>query len=83
MIIGLLKTILILAVFYLLAKLLGKVLFPSASKNKFRQNNQSNYDRKKEGDVTIHHNKKDKKLFDKDSGEYVDYEDVEEDDKEK
>ena len=43
-------------------------------------NNQKNNPKKKEGDITIHFDKQtDKKLFDENSGEYVDYEDVGED----
>ena len=75
MIIGLFRTILILIIIYLLVKLVARFLFPSSS-------NKSTGDipRKKEGDITIHFDKRtDKKMFDKDSGEYVDYEDVDED----
>ena len=56
-------------------KLVAKFLFPSSSKR-----STSNIPKKKEGDITIHFdNRTDKKMFDKDSGEYVDYEDVDED----
>ena len=75
MIIGLFRTILILIIIYLLVKLVARFLFPSSS-------NKSTGDipRKKEGDITIHFDKRtDKKMFDKNSGEYVDYEDVDED----
>ena len=75
MIIGLFRTILILIIFYLLVKLVAKALFPPSS-NK----STNNIPKKKEGDITIHFdNRTGKKIFDKDSGEYVDYEDVEED----
>lgn len=43
-------------------------------------NNRNNNQKKKEGDITIHFDKRtDKKMFGKDSGEYVDYEDVDKD----
>ena len=75
MIIGLLRTILILIVFYFVVKLVAKFLFPPSSNN-----STNNIPKRKEGDITIHFdNRKDKKMFDKDSGEYVDYEDVDED----
>jgi hypothetical protein len=74
MIIGLFRTILILIIFYFLVKVVAKFLFPSSS-NK----STNNIPKRKEGDVTIHFdNRKDKKLFDKDTGEYIDYEDVDE-----
>ena len=42
-------------------------------------NSTNNIPKRKEGDITIHFdNRTDKKVFDKDSGEYVDYEDVDE-----
>ena len=77
MIIGLFRTILILIIIYLLVKLVTKVLFPPSS-----DRSTNNIPKKKEGDITIHFdNRKGKKMFDKDSGEYVDYEDVDEDEK--
>ena len=43
-------------------------------------NNRNNNPKKKEGDITIHFDKRtDKKMFGKDSGEYIDYEDVDKD----
>ncbi len=75
MIIGLFRTILIIIVFYFVVKLLVKFLFPPSS-NK----STNNIPKKKEGDITIHFDKRtDKKMFGKDSGEYVDYEDVDKD----
>ncbi len=74
MIIGLFRTILVLIIIYLLVKLVRKALFPSSSNN-----STNNIPKRKEGDITIHFdNRTDKKVFDKDSGEYVDYEDVDE-----
>ena len=74
MIIGLFRTILVLIIIYLLVKLVGKVLFPPSSGR-----STNNPPKRKEGDITIHFdNRTDKKMFDKDSGEYVDYEDVDE-----
>lgn len=74
MIIGLFRTILILVIIYLLVKLVGKVLFPPSSDNSAK-----NRVKKKEGDVTIYYdNRTNKKIFDQNSGEYVDYEDVDE-----
>jgi hypothetical protein len=79
MIIGLLRTILIIIVFYLVVKLLTRLLFPP-SRNNSTMNNRNNKPKKKEGDITIHFDKRtDKKMFGKDSGEYVDYEDVDKD----
>jgi len=76
MIIGLFRTILILIIIYLLVKLVAKVLFPPSS-NK----STNNITKKKEGDITIHFdNRTGKKMFDKDSGEYIDYENVEDED---
>ena len=75
MIIGLFRTILILIILYFLVKFLGRLLFPPSSNNSSK-----NIPKRKEGDVTIHFDKRtDKKMFNKDSGEYVDYEDVDED----
>ena len=75
MIIGLFRTILILIIIYLLVKLVGKVLFPPSSGRSTQSNT-----KKKEGDITIHYdNRTGKKMFNKESGEYVDYEDVDED----
>ena len=74
MIIGLFRTILVLIIIYLLVKLVGKALFPPSSGR-----STNNPPKRKEGDITIHFDKRtDKKMFDKDSGEYVDYEDVDE-----
>ena len=74
MIIGLFRTILILIVFYFLVKFIARFLFPSSSNR-----TTNNIPKKKKGDITIHFdNRKGKKMFDKDSGEYVDYEDVDE-----
>ena len=43
-------------------------------------NSRNNSPKRKEGDITIHFDKRtDKKMFSEDSGEYVDYEDVDED----
>jgi len=75
MIVGLFRTILILIIFYFLVKFLGRLLFPSSSNR-----SAGDIPKKKEGDVTIDFDKRtDKKMFNKDSGEYVDYEDVDED----
>ena len=72
---GLFRTILILIVFYFVVKLVSKFLFPSSSNS-----SADNTPKKKKGDITIHFdNRTDKKMFDKDSGEYVDYEDIGED----
>ncbi|MCK4630252.1 MAG: hypothetical protein KAT40_02355 [Bacteroidales bacterium] len=79
MIIGLFRTILIIIVFYFVVKLLVKFLFPPSSNNS-SMNNRNNNPKKKEGDITIHFDKRtDKKMFGKDSGEYIDYEDVDKD----
>lgn len=79
MIIGLFRTILIIIVFYFVVKFLARFLFPPSS-NSSTMNNRNNSPKKKEGDITIHFDKRtNKKMFDKDSGEYVDYEDVDKD----
>ena len=75
MIIGLFRTILILILLYFLVKLVARFFFPPSSNR-----STNNIPKKKEGDITIHFDKQtDKKLFDENSGEYVDYEDVDED----
>ena len=79
MIIGLFRTILIIIVFYLLVKLLARFFFPPSSNNS-TMNNRNDNPKKEEGDITIHFDKRtNKKMFGKDSGEYVDYEDVDKD----
>ena len=75
---GLLRTILIIVVVYYLFKIVGKIAFASvinqAQKN-IRQN-QPQTNRKKEGEVTIITQDKNSSKFDRNDGEYVDFEEI-------
>jgi hypothetical protein len=51
--------------------------FRNIRDNIHNQYNEKQKERQKDGDVTINSKKRNKKHFDKDDGEYVDYEEVE------
>ncbi|HOO82960.1 MAG TPA: hypothetical protein PLS94_00215 [Prolixibacteraceae bacterium] len=71
MIIGLLRTILVIAIIYFIIKWVAKMFEP----NKQQANHQQQY-KKNEGETTIQFNKKGEKIINKNEGEYVDFEEV-------
>ncbi len=81
---GLLRTILIIAAVYYILKLLIKYVMPYVAKY-FIKRMQRNYgaqsrhsDTKKEGEVIIENKDKrgNEKIFDKNEGDYIDYDEV-------
>jgi hypothetical protein len=84
---GFLKTILIIALVYYLLKIIFRYVFPwlltnyvNRKMNEFGKRaqdfNNTQKNRKQDGDVTIDFNPSNKKHFSKGSGEYVDYEEI-------
>lgn len=71
-----LKFILIFILIIYLLGYLGKLFFRNWIR-KMSDQNQNNYNSRKEGDVHINLNQQKEKKFNKEDGEYVDYEDVE------
>jgi len=78
------RVILIILIIYYLVKLISRFVIPflfkryakNINENTGKRKNQ-NYRKKKEGEVTIDYTPKEKKHFDKNSGEYIDFEEVE------
>jgi hypothetical protein len=86
---GLLRVFLVVALIYLALKILFRYILPGLLSNflnrkmedfnKRMQNFQNQqYNRKNEGEVTIDYEPSSKKQFSKDSGEYVDFEEIKE-----
>ncbi|MFW5644410.1 MAG: hypothetical protein ACOCZL_00720 [Bacteroidota bacterium] len=65
------RLLLILALIYLLVRLIGRAIFPPSSGNQRRTERG-----KKEGDVTIENKNTLGKIINKDEGEYIDYEEM-------
>ncbi len=65
-----LRTLLILVVLFLLIRWVAKLLIPNNT------NKQNDKTKNEEGETTVHFNKKGEKIIDKDKGEYVDFEEV-------
>lgn len=81
MLIGLLRTILLIIVFYYIFKIIFKYVVPflfgsSISGNKNQKRNNFSNRARKEGEVTIDYIPKKDKKIDKETGDYVDYEEV-------
>ena len=82
MLIGLIKFIIILVGIYYLTKFLSRYVLPLVLRNYVRKkmggHNQSQQYRKKtkEGKININQSRQQKKHFNKDEGEYVDFEEV-------
>ena len=78
---GILKTIGIIVIIYYVLKFLGRLLFPIVIKKAVNnmQARQSSYqtERKREGEVTIEKEPKQRGRRQKSEGEYVDFEEVE------
>lgn len=75
---ALVRFLFILFVIYLIIRVFTRFLFRSYAKkmrNNF-ENQQQNYNQKKEGDVTIKTKHQDRKKIDKDEGDYVNFEEV-------
>jgi hypothetical protein len=75
----LIKVILFAFAIYYILKSVMKFLLPPAFRNlekKMREQNQGNYQRKKEGEVTIKNNIKKKDDYGKNIGEYIDFEEI-------
>ncbi len=75
MLVGLFRILLILVLFYFLLKLFRNLFSRPSSASGKSPGFQSN---RKEGDITIDHMPDQEKTVREDSGEYVDYEDVDE-----
>lgn len=78
MLIGLFRTILIIVGVYYLVKFL-MWMFRSPEKPKSSGSSQKNQQKKKEGEVTIDFKPNNKKHIRKDSGDYIDFEEVKKD----
>lgn len=75
-IIMLFRLLLIFFLFYLVLRFFSRLFRPRAeNKSNFEQREKS-----KEGETTIRFNKKGEKIVDKDKGEYVDFEEIDEKD---
>ncbi|MCF8359564.1 MAG: DUF4834 family protein [Prolixibacteraceae bacterium] len=68
--VNLIRTLLILVVVFLLVRWIVKLLTPGNT------NRDKHKEEKNEGETTVHFNKKGEKIIDKDKGEYVDFEEV-------
>jgi hypothetical protein len=83
--IGLLRVIFVFAIVYMVIRFLTRHIFPlllgnyvSRKMSEMQQNHQGNYNsrRKHEGEVTIDGKPGQKKRYSKDTGEYVDFEEI-------
>lgn len=72
------RFLLILFVIYFIVKIFTRFVLGSYFKNMQRnfENQQNQYNKKKEGDVTINTKPKTNKKIDKDEGDYIDYEEI-------
>jgi len=75
MLVGLLRTILIIIGLYYLIRLLVW-LFRKPDRTEYRDSQQGPYQKKKEGEVTIDHIPDKRKHIPKEDGDYVDFEEV-------
>lgn len=72
MIIGLLRTIIVVAIIYFIIKWVVKMFEP----NKQQANNRQQQYKQNVGETTIKFDKKGEKIINKNEGEYVDFEEV-------
>jgi hypothetical protein len=80
MLVGILRTILIIIVVYYLIKLMVWLFSYVSDKKTYSDKNQEqSYSKRKEGETIINYIPKEKKTIKEDSGEYIDYEEVDED----
>ena len=80
MLVGLLRTILIIVIVYYLIKLLVWFFSSGFKKKAYRDKNQEHsYSKRKEGETTIDYIPKQEKTIKDGSGEYIDYEEVDND----
>lgn len=70
------RILFIFLIILILIRWLFPFLFRSSWKNTSDQNRYHYKDNRNEGDVNIDYTPKNKKWFDKDSGDYVDYEEI-------
>lgn len=76
------RLLLLFLLFYLLIRLIGRILFGYQRNPVDSSGSNFNTRKKKEGDVFIDHQPAHrKKIIDKEEGEYVKYEEVKDDDK--
>lgn len=75
---ALVRFLLILFLIYFMVRIFTRYVLKSYLKNVQRnmENQQNQYNRKKEGDVTINTKPKTDKKIDKDEGDYVDFEEI-------
>jgi hypothetical protein len=76
-----LRILLIGILIYLTLKVIGRLLFPwvyiTGNNKKDSGQDSESWQNKKEGDVTVEDNRRDKnKIIRKDEGEYIDYEEI-------
>ncbi len=85
MLVGLVKTIFIIAVIYFIGKIVGRIVVPllfqgavkkAGERMQQQQQEASRRNRKQEGEVTINYKPKSDKSFGKDEGDYIDFEEV-------
>jgi hypothetical protein len=78
MIVGLIRTLLFFALVYYTVKFITWIytIYKGVKNNSFQSNMREKEFRKKEGEINIDYIPKSKKVVDKDSGDYVDFEEV-------
>lgn len=81
MIVGLFRILLFILLFYLIIKLIRYFLSPGPSKQ--AHSSSGSRTARNEGEVTIDHIPDKKKKVDQDSGEYVDFEEMDSDERNK
>lgn len=78
MLIGILRTILIIIAVYYLVKFIMWIFRPTVKPDNANRS-YNTQQKKKEGEITINYISEKKKHIQKDSGDYVDFEEIEED----
>jgi predicted nucleotidyltransferase len=74
---ALLKLIFFAIIIYYSLKAIGKVFLPFLFNQTVQKiNNQQNYKQKREGEITIHFEENKNSKYDKQVGEYIDYEEI-------
>jgi hypothetical protein len=78
MIVGLIRTLLFFVLIYYTVKFVTwiYVIYKEVKKNSFQSNRSEKEFRKKEGEINIDYIPKNKKVMNKDSGDYVDFEEI-------
>ncbi|MGC9344200.1 MAG: hypothetical protein ACP5E3_15970 [Bacteroidales bacterium] len=73
-----LRILLIFALLYFAARLVGRLLFPPRTGRNSQRDTFNRGRKEREGDVTVEDRNPHKKKINKDEGDYIDYEEVKE-----